>query len=228
MNIKITKIPNEHHSGIRLLATISEHSANSLLNALIKAPPLSSQQSLTQFLLSEIQDFEEIGKEKLQNILNVLFSLYDLLDRTEMSATELAAQVSQAIEFDNDFSPLNSDQTKDLSDRLVLFLGNDETIALSYKTSMVLSDHKCLFTDARLFTDMRPIFKSKIESDPLAIGIVHTLKILYRELEGNQEFFVSLDLSDLQKLNREIQRAMDKETALRNMLERVKLPTLKN
>jgi hypothetical protein len=223
MKVKVRRVPSEYHSGIKILAELDNQVANSLIEVLQDLPPATDRQQLATDISEHIDNLdEEIAKE----ILRVLFSLYDLRVNTELSADELASQICKAAQEDTELSSLSEDQTQNLEARLTLLLGSDGTISASYKAQTVLTDHKHIFASSRVFTDMRPIFKSDTSEEPLAIGIIHTLKVEYRGLDGANEFFVALDSTDLNQIYKEIERAVEKEKTIRVMLDRVDLRCL--
>jgi hypothetical protein len=220
MRVTVRQVPNEHRPAIKFLATLDDRVASDLLQALQKLPPKLDLDQLTLAVVSNVNGLNQVD---LQDLLRVLFSLYDLLANTDMSADELAGQIGEAIQEDDDLKTLPSNQVDKLKERLRSFLDGDGTISASYKAQIILSDHKYVFTNSRIFTDMRPVFKTDVTTEPLMIGIVHTLKVGYKGLDGPGEFFVALDPEDLKQINEEINRAIDKEKTIRQMLDRVDL-----
>lgn len=220
MRVTVTQVPSGHRSAIECLATLDSQVAGDLLKALQRLPPELDLEQLKTVVASNVDGLDEV---KLQDLLRVLFSLYDLLANTNMSADELASQIGGAVQEDDCLKVLSQGQVNDLKERLRLLLDNDGTISSSYKAQAILADHKYIFKNARVFTDMRPVFKADATTEPLAIGIVHTLKVEYRGLDGPGEFFVALDPQDLKQINEEIKRSIDKENSLRKMMDRVDL-----
>ena len=83
-----------------------------------------------------------------------------------------------------------------------------------------------MFCNAKILSDIRPIFGPKIESGPVAAVVTHTLKLGYHEEGEHKQFFVVLDDADLVTFQEVIQRAREKSDALDNLLGASKLPRL--
>jgi hypothetical protein len=225
MKVTVKRVPSEYISGIKKLAAFDDQIAESLIETLRELPlALDRQQLITQV----VDHVQGVNDTEVEELLRVLFSLCDLCANTDLSSNELSSQISKAAAKEQELSHLSPQQIIILEDRLRRLLDAGGTIASSYKAQVVLGDHKYLFANARVFTDMRPIFDSDASSEPLAIGIVHTLKVQYRGLEGANEFFVTLDKLDLKQMEQEIQRAIKKEDTIRAMLDRVDLRCLES
>lgn len=75
------------------------------------------------------------------------------------------------------------------------------------------------FCDARILTDIRPVFRDKVGDKPEAMIVVHTLKIVAHEATGHKEFYVALDAEDIQSLKKTLERAEDKARSLKNIID---------
>jgi hypothetical protein len=224
MNPFINQLLSEHSLGCITIGTLEEKESLSLLESLKSIPPLLDNERLASKVV-ELNPFLE--KEKVVDLLELLFSLYDLYERSTLSANEISAQVAQSIREDLKLSSsLSVEQVDTTEQRLILLLNDIGTIANSYKALNILKDHKSVFTDCRVFTDMRPIFGEDVTEIPVGIGIMHTLKLVYFGLDGSSEFFIGLDFLDLQQLAEEIQRAISKEKTIRSMLDDVNIHCL--
>ena len=81
-----------------------------------------------------------------------------------------------------------------------------------------------VFCQARILTDLRPVFGQVIEDGPKAMVVVHLLKLTFHKgSEKHQEFFVSLDGDDLKTLRGLIDRAEAKAKTLKSSIKDVRL-----
>ena len=95
---------------------------------------------------------------------------------------------------------------------------------LLHKASDLSSEHANIFLDARVITDIRPIFGTAPDGPPEGALLSHTLKLEILRDEGEVEhFYLVLDDEDLNKLSHLIRRAKQKATSLRSVLSRVEI-----
>lgn len=86
-------------------------------------------------------------------------------------------------------------------------------------TSKVLYDNGCDLVDARLRTELRPIFGEGEKERPLAFAMIHTLKLVYRKDFETKELFIVLEDADVKQLQQELSDAGDKMSALQEMMK---------
>lgn len=97
-------------------------------------------------------------------------------------------------------------------------LSGDNALAVSSKALDISSDNERNYLYARVLTNIRPIFRSDVEQEPIAMAAVHTLKIGYHHQGEYRDFFVTLDRKDLEKLSDLLQRAIKKEASLKALM----------
>lgn len=94
----------------------------------------------------------------------------------------------------------------------------EDPLGVTAKALHVMMDHAKTFRNARILTDLRPVFQSNPSDAPAAGIIIHTLKVEYRAAQEEREFFVALDSNDLARLETLIKRAKLKEKALKEAI----------
>lgn len=94
---------------------------------------------------------------------------------------------------------------------------------LKAKALSVGSDCQRLFSEAKILSDMRPVFGDNVSEPPLGIVLLHSLKIEFAEDGEEKEFFVHLDSRDLKDLQACLTRALEKDAVLRKHVEQSKL-----
>jgi hypothetical protein len=78
------------------------------------------------------------------------------------------------------------------------------------------------FCDARILTDLRPVFGKDIASGPAGMVIIHRLKLGYHNSEGeHRTFYIALDAEDLVTLKKAIDRAELKARSLKSIVKDV-------
>jgi hypothetical protein len=92
-------------------------------------------------------------------------------------------------------------------------------VVLKAKAVSVATDVQRVFSNARILTDLRPVFGEHVSEQALGTVILHNLKIGFAENGRESEFFVTLDSQDLRNLQAHIERALSKEASLKTFVE---------
>ena len=74
------------------------------------------------------------------------------------------------------------------------------TIEVTSKAMSILIGNERNFSGARIFTDIRPVFKENPSDPPAGAVIVHTIGLNYLEGHVRKDFFLALDSRDLKIL----------------------------
>ena len=81
-------------------------------------------------------------------------------------------------------------------------------------------DHENSFCDAKILTDLRPVFGASAEVQPEGIVVTHTLKLEYHDDRGaHRKFYVALNQDDLETLRNVLERADKKANSLQALSE---------
>ncbi|MBA7656344.1 hypothetical protein ES703_64268 [subsurface metagenome] len=109
-----------------------------------------------------------------------------------------------------------------------LVTNKDESFGLINKALQLYSEYQNLFLDARILTDLRPIFKSNLKEGPAGGIIVHNLKVIYQSKHDSrsQEIFLALDSADLDTLIKVLERAKEKAENLYNCIDQNIFPCI--
>ena len=78
--------------------------------------------------------------------------------------------------------------------------------------------------EARIVSDLRPIFGDDVDEGPAAWLIVHSLKLTVHEGRDLREIFVGIDAADLEDLANLLEREAKKTRALRESLAKTGVP----
>ncbi|WP_420625415.1 hypothetical protein [Candidatus Poriferisodalis sp.] len=88
-----------------------------------------------------------------------------------------------------------------------------------HKSLALMREHHSVFLDARIVTDIRPVFGGEVSEGLDAVVLTHSLKVDYVQEGRRSSFHVALDQSDLQVMKSVVERAIDKAGSLRQTLE---------
>ncbi len=121
-----------------------------------------------------------------------------------------------------DKAKLGPDQIERLEKNLARILDLPKVVARA-KAISIAADSPRLFSEARVVSDLRPIFGDRVTEAPIGAVVMHNLRINYAQEGEEREFFIHLDTRDLKTLQEHIARALEKDKTLRALLERTKL-----
>jgi len=206
-------IPDEHRDPLVRLNNLSRASVDTIVAALKDCKPTFVVENLTKALVKRAK----LSQDDARNLMWLLVSLYTVMDSSGYGVDAFLDELIQAAK-----SQIKDTKTPVLKNweplranlRRLLTLG---TLGVSAKALGVMVDHAQVFRNARVISDLRPIFGSDPASKPEAATLVHTLKIDLRTKEAQRAFYVAMDSRDLQILRRAIDRALEKDKALRKV-----------
>ena len=159
-----------------------------------------------------------VDPDDLDLILRTLDSLYYVRAHLEAPLEKFVADVLVALRAAGTTGFLATENEQLLRSRLTALL-SIASLAVSAKAQVLQRDYSYLFHDAKIITDLRPVFGQNTTDPPHGMILDHTLKLVYHEgLGGHKELYLALDSSDLIELKKVIERAEEKEQVLRTLL----------
>lgn len=207
-------IPKRYYSGFEAFAKLNSDEEQELLSALSAIPPTLLPDDLVSQMEASVKT---VPHNDVRQIIKMLISLYYLRNERE-TIDELADNLAKSVNRTEDITKSESWSQEDFRDRLIKFLNLDGALQIASKADAVLSDHDHTFCNARVITDIRPVFGSDLTASPAAAVVVHMLKIGYHENKEHKEFFVALDTSDVRDLQNILERANTKARSLKTFL----------
>lgn len=157
---------------------------------------------------------KSIGAAPVRSLLATLVGPFVYLDKATEEEDAILSDICAA---------LPSENQKD-AERLrtrIQSIFRIRSFAISAKARDIAMEFHSLFGDARILSDVRPIFINSPTTGPQSAIILHTLKIGYYKAPGAQyhEFYASsLNRNDLEQIKSVIDRALVKDEQLRNMV----------
>ena len=209
------KIPDRHRSGMTAFLGLNEAAFTDILAALKRAPSMASSRELVAWVIPEVK---ALPPDDIKSLLNMLTSLYRVRVRANVSPQQLTDDVLEALRSDG---LVPSSQEEQFKDRLTAILAVEALSVVATKAQELRTEFERTFCDARILTDLRPVFGSNVEDTPTAMIIVHTLKLGYHDTNSSEhkEMFIAIDNEDIAKLTEQLSRAAKKEKTLKTRLE---------
>jgi hypothetical protein len=214
-NLSGLVIPERYRPGLAVLLNTPDQAFDELLIALQHAPESAGHKELAAWVSPEVKN---IPASDVTKIVDSLTSLFRVRLRTERSVEQLARDVTAALRANLEISETAGEI---FAERLSRLLTIKSLNVIETKASELKAEYQHTFCDARVFTDLRPVFGESAEESPSAMLLVHTLKLGYHDSRANKhkEFHLSLDSGDLITLKRAIERAESKSKTLKSKLE---------
>jgi len=214
------QIPKEAEAGIRAIESLNEEAIEQLVTALSHGPYSADFNEMATAIAPSIKSIPIV---QVRKILEALFRLSFL---REMASVSFAPFLDDLMEGIYESSPQFQESQHDfLKERFRRLLGID-ALALPAKAMRLQRDGERLYCEARILSDIRPVFESDPKARPRGAVIGHNLRICFFDAGGHREFFVLLESADLKALKAVIDRAHAKDVTLRELLKQTNLTEL--
>lgn len=209
-------IPDRYKPGLAVLANLSDDAFSKLEATLKTAPSPREQKELTAWISTEANG---ITPGNLKRLVETLASLYRLRVKSSVTAEQLATDVAEAASKDDEIKA----SVEPLQSRLTSLLGLGSLDLIDAKAKELQLENEHTFCDARIVTDLRPVFGGNVTESPEAMIIVHTLKLGFHDSRSQQhnEMFIGIDSDDIAKLMDILLRAQEKAKTLKRSLDSV-------
>mgnify|MGYP001575859707 CR=1 FL=1 len=214
--LRIPKDEKEHER-LKLLLHLSPDILDQLLQALQQEPPALELRKLAKRLKGKI----DLPLGDLVKLLASITNLYMSFNGIEIPVEEFSEAFREALESTgNPDLKLSKSQWDVFKKYIPEILKCENSIGITAKALDVMAEHQHVFLNARIITDLRPLFSKDLEKGAEAAVIIHQLKLDYLESEDSKSFFVAMDSEDLERLEQLIDRAKSKEQGLRRAIKK--------
>lgn len=208
-------IPRSEYGVLRDVATLPEASFSELLNGLREVEPKINQLDVAALLTNKVPSISAVN---LRASLRTVFSLYRMMDAKSRSAKDLASDIQETIDYEKP-QAFPIDKVGILAERMQQLLSIGGLISIAAKAMSLLIEQERIFCDARILSDIRPVFGASLDSASAAL-LTHTLNINFHQAGDHKEFYVALTTTELQTLKKTIERAEKKSEALKAFVQR--------
>jgi len=208
--------------GLARLANISDSQFSGLLNALTKAPYFSNAKALSAHLNTSLKSERIDGLDELVLLLD---NLYHLREFAGVKPDRFLNDLSQEIQ-DTSFAEIQNESANkaNLQNRLAKVF-SIPALRIIAKADRLQRDGERLYCEAKILSDIRPVFDADPSAHPIGAVVSHTLKLAFHGTE-HTDFHVVLDTDDLEGLKTVIERALAKDKTLREIMKEAKLENL--
>lgn len=222
---RFLNIPESDVEPLVHFARLTDSQARGLFVALRDFPLTLRRDEIVEGVIART----ELPRAEVAGIVRVLLTLYALRAAHGLSSDELAdLLVSAAERSDTPELKLDEAASGRFRNQIRDFLSLDQSVGVISKAIDVAIQHDKLLHQARIITDIRPVFPAQVSAGPAAMVVAHVLKLEVHRGSGEEaeEIFVSLNSTDLGKLADVVRRAQQKEDALRVALATSPIPLL--
>ncbi|MBI4265744.1 MAG: hypothetical protein HY657_15320 [Acidobacteria bacterium] len=211
-------IPDEARPALAQLARLDAGSVTELVRLLEKA---SLSISLDDLVSEASQQIKTIESGDVRTIVESLRQLAVVKAVAEIPTERFIADVAEAMGVGDDVV-LSETEQQTLRGTLKALLAI-RSIDTPAKARSLRIENENTFCQARVITDVRPVFGSDVLSPPSTAVIVNTLRLTYHHGPALRSFFVALDRDDLDTLSEILERAKAKTETLHRFLTRAQL-----
>ena len=213
----VLQIPERHKKGFGHLISLDNELRNKLIKELNSLPIGLSLEEITKKLSQKLN----LKKSELFQIIRTFFSLISNQEESRVDLNIFVDDIIEALKEDEKLEPdiaLKSQLTEILSSRGLFYYTS--------KATTLVNEREKLLVNTRIVTDVRPVFNEEKDCKIENLLVIHNLKIEYHEGSEHKELYFALDGSDLKRLKEHIQRAEEKEKAIREQFKSINIPFL--
>jgi hypothetical protein len=207
------RIPERYREDLAKLAQLEPEPAKKMVEVLSDAPKFAPVSAL----VGRVAEAAGVTRDDAGRFLVAALSAVSQLNPPTWPAERVAEELGGSSDL-----KLTEKQKKAFV-KLLQDLMSLPAVITSAKASDILTDHEHVFSDARVFTDIRSIFPEDPQDEPSGAVIVEMLKIQHFTNGEQQSFYVALDLSDLLDLKQVIERALQKTESVMARLDAANL-----
>jgi hypothetical protein len=207
------QIPEPFKPGFDALAKLSGTDFQTLIKILKEVP--------IGIGIKGFQDFVNTAQiEGINEISRTIFSLGNLVNSQEVNIKEISSDLALSFA-ESKGKDFDTKKSEALENKISNILNDCKNLRLTFKALNLLSENDQIFREARIISDIRLIFNDDLSNSNRAGIIIHKLKIEFQKDLEVKDFYLSLDTNDLHKLKKQIDRALDKEEAIKSNYKQV-------
>ena len=203
------KVPRQHVEPLRLLAKLPAETFEQLLRALEPQDAMLSRSTLQRQIASVLGDRHA---DDARQLVSALISSGSARVYNSWSAGDMAQSIADSRELQE----IPEEERATLVERLERILDSRSVIAIA-SAGAVLADHERVFLQARILTDIRPVFYGDTEV-PNGAVVVYTLRVDSHRAGHDESLSFALDDSDLLELKEVVDRAVHESSGVKDLL----------
>lgn len=213
-NLPSLRIPQTYVAGFKVIAELPESAYTQLVTSAKAAPaPFGTVRELRTWLSSEAKS---VRPSDIEKIIRVVWSLSKLVSGPKWTPETVVPALDEAAR--TGISDFKVAEGADFKARLSALMSLDAFNVIEFKAKELQQEVERILMEARIVTDLRPVFGDVIGEKPAAFIVTHTLKLHYHEDGKHREFYVALDENDIRSLKKIAERAEEKSAILKRTI----------
>jgi len=219
--VAITRIPEPYRPGLAKIKNLSQPEVDTLVRALGQCP---LRGGLKGIISAASELIPALKPDDVEDMVKALYSLYVYRGDSSTPLATFVPQLVTAMRSSGKDLVISEEDKSAFQERITKLLSIN-ALGLASKADVLRGDYPNTFHDAKILTDIRPLFAEPNEK-PLGAVITHTFKIEYHREGHHKVFYVALDANDLETVLRIVQRAEKKAATLQALLQSTSLSDL--
>jgi hypothetical protein len=221
--VQTITIPERYASGLAKVKNLSESDVQEVVLALERAAT-GTRKEILSLVSPALPSFSSNDTREIVETLRSLYRAQIGMDvPVEQFVPGLIAAVSQS---DNrELQTTDPSELVRLEGTLKKLLGVRRLWMVS-KARDLQTEYESTFCDARIVTDMRPVFDADVKESPVGFALTHSLKLEYHHHDEHTAIYISMDKGDIETLLLVLERAKQKASTLSELAASCKLPIL--
>jgi hypothetical protein len=207
---EMPQMPQRIAQGFQSLSKLSEDSFEQLISALEEMTPKLFPQQIISELLTKV----DIPVDDVSAIVSTVMTLNTHRVLDDVTNEEIADRVLESAA-----EAKISVADREAFRKKLLRVFELETLFISAKALGILQSSENLFRDARIVTDVRPVFGSDASAPPAAAVVVHMLDLSYQKDGNVKHIYIAMDSMDIDTLRETLDRAETKTESLKPLLQ---------
>jgi hypothetical protein len=180
-----------------------EETLNEFLSQLEKSP-------------NSVPELRNAPPSEVERALDALNSLYQGRTYFEVQPGAFVSDIEEALKTKPGWTSTEWSQFRNRLERLFSI----DALSISAKAVLLQLEYERRYHEARVLTDIRPVFGADPSQPPKAAVLSHMLRLAYHDNSSEiKEFYLGLDSIDLSELIQVLLRAQEKEQTLSGFLE---------
>ena len=206
------QIPPAYLSGFETLLTLQFDQVAQIIQFLQIIPVGTGPKTFGELFDDHFKDQTIINRQ----LADTLYSLggFKLGQDEKISFIEIVDGLTKSFALSSQ-NVYTEDNLKSLSDNLTKVLEACRQLTITFKAFSLLSANESIFRENQIITDIRLLFNEQLEDNNRHGLVVHQLKLNVEENGEQNDYYFSLTLTDLQKLQDQITRALEKERLIK-------------
>jgi hypothetical protein len=210
------QIPNAFLRGFEILTLTDPKDLFPLLDFLKRLPIGTGPKTFGDLFEKEFDNHKIFNRQIAATVYSLGGFFLDQYQKNNFD--DLVDGLTHSFEAQSD-SKHDPGLLKNLSENLRLILTNSGQLIQTYKAFTLLSEKDTVFRDNHIISDIRLLFKDDLNNTDRHGLIIHQLKIEAEESGEQSDYYFSLTISDLKKLQEQVSRALEKEKLIRDNYE---------